>query len=210
MRFRRSIATVCLSGTLDDKLAAAAAAGFDGIELFENDLIVAPWSPRDVRRRCADLGLGIDLYQPFRDFEAVPADRLVANLARAERKFDLMAELGVDTILVCSSVADAAIDDDELAAEQLALLAGRAADRNIRVAYEALAWGRHVSTWDHAWRIVRTADHPALGLCLAGLGVAIPGRDLAAALVEPLRDCRPSARDRPDRFSFEPSPCNMA
>ena len=166
MRFRRSIATVCLSGTLDDKLAAAAAAGFDGIELFENDLIVAPWSPRDVRRRCADLGLGIDLYQPFRDFEAVPADRLVANLARAERKFDLMAELGVDTILVCSSVADAAIDDDELAAEQLALLAGRAADRNIRVAYEALAWGRYVSTWDHAWRIVRTADHPALGLCL--------------------------------------------
>ena len=33
---RLGIATVCLSGTLEDKLAAAAAAGFDGVEIFEN------------------------------------------------------------------------------------------------------------------------------------------------------------------------------
>jgi 4-hydroxyphenylpyruvate dioxygenase len=162
---RRSIATVCLSGTLDDKLAAAAAAGFDGIELFENDLVVSPWSPAEVRSRCADLGLTIDLYQPFRDFEAVPA-RLDANLARAERKFEVMAGLGVDLMLVCSSVSPDAVDDDGLAASHLRLLATRAADRGMRIAYEALAWGRHVSTWDHSWRIVRQADHPALGLCL--------------------------------------------
>jgi 4-hydroxyphenylpyruvate dioxygenase len=160
------MATVCVSGTLDDKLAAASAAGFDGIELFENDLVLAPWSPADVRARCADLGLAIDLYQPFRDFEAVPADLLAANLARAEHKFDVMAELGADTVLVCSSVAPAAIDDDDLAAEQLVRLADRAADRGMRIAYEALAWGRHVSTWDHSWRIVEKAGHPALGLCL--------------------------------------------
>ncbi|MGX7670845.1 bifunctional sugar phosphate isomerase/epimerase/4-hydroxyphenylpyruvate dioxygenase family protein [Plantactinospora sp. DSM 117369] len=163
---RRAVATVCLSGTLEDKIAAAAAAGFDGIELFENDLVVSAWSPAEVRARCADLGLTIELYQPFRDFEAVPADLLRANLARAERKFDVMAELGTDTLLVCSSVAPAAVDDDALAAEQLGLLADRAAARGIRVAYEALAWGRHVSTWDHAWRIVDRADHPALGVCL--------------------------------------------
>jgi 4-hydroxyphenylpyruvate dioxygenase len=163
---RRSMATVCVSGTLDDKIAAAAAAGFDGIELFENDLVVAPWSPREVRARCADRGLSIDLYQPFRDFEAVPPRRLAANLARAEHKFDVMTELGVDTMLVCSSVDPDAIDDDDLAAEQLAVLAGRAQARGLRVAYEALAWGRHVSTWDRSWRIVRRAGHPALGLCL--------------------------------------------
>jgi 4-hydroxyphenylpyruvate dioxygenase len=163
---RRSVATVCLSGTLDDKIAAAARAGFDGIELFENDLVVAPWSPREVRARCADLGLTIDLYQPFRDFEAVPAALLRANLDRAERKFDVMAELGTGTILVCSSLSPAAVDDDGLAAEHLALLADRAAARGLRVAYEALAWGRHVSTWDHSWRIVQRAGHPALGLCL--------------------------------------------
>ena len=31
---RTAVATVCLSGTLEDKLAAAAAAGFDGVEIF--------------------------------------------------------------------------------------------------------------------------------------------------------------------------------
>jgi 4-hydroxyphenylpyruvate dioxygenase len=176
---RRSIATVCLSGTLDDKLAAAAAAGFDGIELFENDLVVSPWSPAEIRARCADLGLTIDLYQPFRDFEAVPAEQLRANLARAERKFAVMAELGADTVLVCSSVAPDAVDDDDLAAEQLALLADRAAGHGMRIAYEALAWGRHVSTWDHSWRIVQRADHPALGLCLDSFHVLSRGSDPA-------------------------------
>ena len=165
-RLRRGIATVCLSGTLEDKLAAAAAAGFDGVEIFEPDLIASPWTPARIRRQCAELGLSIDLYQPFRDFEAVPPDVFAANLRRAELKFDVMAQLGTDTMLVCSSVSPDAVDDDDLAAEQLHALAARAAERGFRVAYEALAWGRFVSTYDHSWRIVRRGDHPALGLCL--------------------------------------------
>ncbi|HEX6339847.1 sugar phosphate isomerase/epimerase and 4-hydroxyphenylpyruvate domain-containing protein [Umezawaea sp.] len=163
---RRGIATVCLSGTLEDKLAAAAAAGFDGVELFENDLLASPWSPERVRQECADLGLSIDLYQPFRDFEAVPPDVLALNLRRAELKFDVVERLGADTVLVCSSVSPDAVDDDDLAAEQLHTLAEHAGRRGLRVAYEALAWGRFVNTYDRAWRIVRSADHPALGVCL--------------------------------------------
>jgi len=179
------IATVCLSGTLDDKLAAVAAAGFDGVEIFENDLVVSPWSPKQLRDRCADLGLTIDLYQPFRDFEAVPPDVLAANLRRAEHKFDVMAELGADTMLVCSSVSRDAVDDDDLAAEQLHLLAERAAARGMRIAYEALAWGRFVSTYDHSWRIVRRAGHPALGLCLDSFHVLSRDSDPAGIRVIP-------------------------
>ncbi len=48
---QRSIATVSLCGTLPDKLEAIAAAGFDGVEIFENDLLYHGGSPRDVRRR---------------------------------------------------------------------------------------------------------------------------------------------------------------
>ena len=36
---KTSIATVSLSGSLIEKLHACAAAGFDGVELFEPDLI---------------------------------------------------------------------------------------------------------------------------------------------------------------------------
>ena len=182
---RLGIATVCLSGTLEDKLAAAAAAGFTGVELFEDDLVASDWSPERVRRECARRGLSIDLYQPFRDFESVPPEVFRANLRRAEHKLDLMERLGAGTLLVCSSVSAEAVDDDDLAAEQLHELATRAAGRGLRIAYEALAWGRFVDTYAHAWRIVRHADHPALGLCLDSFHVLSRGDDPAGIRVVP-------------------------
>jgi 4-hydroxyphenylpyruvate dioxygenase len=174
---RRSLATVSLSGSLEDKLEAAAAAGFDGVELFENDLINCPRSPAEIRERLHELELELVLYQPFRDFEAVPSELLSANTRRAERKFALMEALGADTILVCSNVSEHAIDDDRLAAAQLGQLAERAAAWGIRVAYEALAWGRHVNTFEHAWRIVEEAEHPNLGICLDSFHVLARGDD---------------------------------
>jgi 4-hydroxyphenylpyruvate dioxygenase len=174
---RKSIATVSLSGTLAEKLTAIADAGFDGVEIFENDLLASPLSPEEVRVRAADLGLGIDLYQPFRDFEAVPADVLDRNLRRAEHKFDVMERLGSTRLLVCSNVSPEAVDDDALAAEQLRLLAERAAGHGIRIAYEALAWGRHVNEYLHAWRIARMADHPSLGVCLDSFHILSRGSD---------------------------------
>ncbi len=177
---RHGIATVCLSGSLEDKLAAAAGAGFDGVEMFEPDLIGSRLSPEEVRGRADALGLSIDLYQPFRDFEAVSARQLEANLRRAEAKFGVMEMLGVSTMLVCSNVGPEAIDDDSLAAEQLHRLAERASRRGVRIAYEALAWGRHVSEYDHAWRIVRAADHPSLGVCLDSFHILSRGTSLSA------------------------------
>ncbi|GAA0480576.1 4-hydroxyphenylpyruvate dioxygenase [Paractinoplanes deccanensis] len=176
---RTSIATVCLSGTLEDRLDAAAAAGFDGVEIFENDLIASSSSPESIRARTRDLGLSIDLYQPFRDAEGAPPDRFAAVERRMRAKLDLMARLGADTVLVCSSVAPDTIGDDALAAAQLRTLADLAAERGMRIAYEALAWGRHVSTWDHSWEIVRRAGHPALGLCLDSFHVLSRGSDFA-------------------------------
>ncbi|MFF8014961.1 TIM barrel protein [Streptomyces sp. NPDC007929] len=174
---RTSIATVSLSGSLTGKLDAAARAGFDGVEIFENDLLACPLTPEDIRARCADLGLRIDLYQPMRDIEAVPEAEFARNLRRARHKFELMRRLGADTVLVCSSVSPWAVDDDALASEQLSRLADLAVESGIRVAYEALAWGRHVSTYDHAWRIVETAGHPALGTCLDSFHILSRGSD---------------------------------
>ena len=68
----KSIATVSLSGTLPEKLEAAASIGFDGVEIFENDLLTYDGSPADVRAIADGLGLTITIFQPFRDFEAMP------------------------------------------------------------------------------------------------------------------------------------------
>lgn len=163
---RHAIATVSLSGTLPEKLEAVAAAGFDGVEIFENDLLYFDGSPRDVRRIVTDLGMEVSLFQPFRDFEGCRRDRLQQNLDRAERKFDLMGELGTDRILVCSSVSPDVIRDDEVLIEDLARLAERAARRGIVIGYEALAWGRYVNSYRHAWKLVKAVDHPNLGVLL--------------------------------------------
>jgi 4-hydroxyphenylpyruvate dioxygenase len=179
---RTGIATVCLSGTLKEKMQACAIAGFDGIEIFEQDLVTSSLSPEDVRKMAADLGLTLDLYQPFRDFDSVTEDMLAANLRRAEAKFRLMSRLGMDTILVCTNVATATLDDDDLRAAQLAALADLAGGHGVKVAYEALAWGKYVNDYEHAHRLVEMVDHPNLGTCLDSFHIL--SRDWDTAPIE--------------------------
>ncbi|SDK11146.1 bifunctional sugar phosphate isomerase/epimerase/4-hydroxyphenylpyruvate dioxygenase family protein [Billgrantia gudaonensis] len=176
----RAIATVCLSGDLQTKLEAIARAGFDGVEIFENDLLSFDGSPAEVRALCERLGLTIVAFQPFRDFEAMPEPQRSRNLQRAERKFDLMEELGTDFLLVCSSVSPQAVDDLDRAAADLRELAERAAERGLRVGFEALAWGRHIADYRDAWEVVRRADHPALGVVLDSFHILARGLDLSA------------------------------
>jgi 4-hydroxyphenylpyruvate dioxygenase len=163
---RTSIATVCLSGGLREKLHACAEAGFDGVEIMGADLIAAYESPEEIRAMCERLGLTIELFQPFRDVEGVDDVTFARTLRRAEATFRVMQRVGADLLLVCSNVASASIDDDDLAARQLGDLADLADEYGIRIAYEALAWGRFVDDYRHAWRIVQRANRPNLGVCL--------------------------------------------
>ena len=176
---KTSIATVSLSGSLDEKLHAAAAAGFDAVEIFEPDLIASPLMPAEVRELADELGLAIPMYQPFRDFEGVGLEQLERNLRRARHKLEVMDALGADTLLVCSNVSANAIDDPELSAAQLRRLADEASEHGIRIAFEALAWGRHVNDYETAWRIVESADHPSLGTCLDSFHILSAGSDPA-------------------------------
>ncbi len=176
----KGIATVSLSGLLADKLAAVAAAGFDGIELFDNDLVASPLGPREVARRCADLGLAIDLFQPVRDLEGVPPERFDAVLHRVRTKLEVMADLGVTRFLACSNVGADALDDRDLSAEQLHRVGTLAAEHGVTVAFEALAWGRHLDRVGDAWDVVRRADHPAVTLAVDTFHLLARGDDGAA------------------------------
>ncbi|MFP1631078.1 bifunctional sugar phosphate isomerase/epimerase/4-hydroxyphenylpyruvate dioxygenase family protein [Zhengella sp. ZM62] len=163
---KTAIATVSISGDFREKLAAIAAAGFDGIEIFENDFLAFDGSPADVGRMVREHGLDLCLFQPFRDFEGMPEPQRGRAFERAERKFDLMNELGVDLVLVCSNCSPLALGGIDRAADDFAELGERAAKKGIRIGYEALAWGRHVSDHRDAWEVVRRAGHPDVGLIL--------------------------------------------
>ncbi|MBA8879519.1 bifunctional sugar phosphate isomerase/epimerase/4-hydroxyphenylpyruvate dioxygenase family protein [Phyllobacterium myrsinacearum] len=163
---KTSIATVSLSGELPEKLDAIAKAGFEGVEIFENDFLAFDGSARDVGRMVRDHGLEITLFQPFRDFEGMPEPQRSRTFDRAERKFDVMQELGTDLVLVCSNVSPVALGGLDRAAVDFHELGERAAKRGLRVGYEALAWGRHINDHRDAWEIVRRADHANIGLIL--------------------------------------------
>jgi 4-hydroxyphenylpyruvate dioxygenase and related hemolysins len=177
---RTAIATVCLSGTLAEKIEAIAAAKFKGVEIFENDLLSFNGTPSDARRMIEGLGLETITFQPFRDFEGMPEPQRSKVFARAERKFDVMEELGCDLLMVCSNVSPDSLGGIERAAADFQELGERAAKRGMRVAFEALSWGRHIHDYRDAWEVVRRANHPAVGLVLDSFHVLARGTDLSA------------------------------
>ncbi len=182
---KNAIATVCLSGPLDEKLEAIARAGFTRVELFENDLLSFNGSPADVRRMVADCGLETITFQPFRDFEGMPDALRERALTRAERKFDVMQALSCDLLMVCSNVSPDSLGGIDRAAADLRALGERAVRRGMRVAFEALAWGRHINDYRDAWEAVRRADHPAVGLVLDSFHILARGTDLSAIAAIP-------------------------
>ncbi|WP_430260545.1 bifunctional sugar phosphate isomerase/epimerase/4-hydroxyphenylpyruvate dioxygenase family protein [Neorhizobium sp. IRS_2294] len=163
---KTSIATVSISGELPEKLAAIAQAGFSGVEIFENDFLAFDGTPADVGRMVRDHGLEITLFQPFRDFEGMPEPHRSRLFDRAERKFDIMQELGTDLVLVCSNVSPLALGGIDRAVADFHELGERAAKRGLKVGYEALAWGKHISDHRDAWEVVRRTNHPSIGIIL--------------------------------------------
>jgi 3-dehydroshikimate dehydratase len=177
---KTSIATVSLSGSLSEKLDAISAAKFDAVEIFENDLVTFNGTPGDVRRAAKELGLDIVTLQPFRDFEGMPEGQRERVFARAERKFDVMEELGCDLLMICSNVSPDSLGGIDRAAADLHDLGERAAKRGLRVAFEALAWGKHINDYRDAWEVVRRANHPAVGLVLDTFHILARKTDLSA------------------------------
>src|SRR5260370_33308670 len=171
---KRSIATVALSGSLDEKLSCIAGEGFDAVEMLENVLLRFNGSPGDVGQLCRDLGLSICSFQPFRDFEGMPEPQRSRNFARAQHKFDLMLQLQTDLLLICSNVSPVSQGGIDPAAADLHAPGELAASHGLRVGFEALAWGRHVNDYRDAWEIVRRADHQSIGIILNSFPRRVP------------------------------------
>jgi 4-hydroxyphenylpyruvate dioxygenase len=176
LRLKKSIATISLGGSLPEKLAAIAAAGFDGIEVMASD-VAGLNDARAVRKLAAEAGLAIDLFQPVRDFEGASDAAWPAAREKGVFALDLAVELGAPLVLVCSNSQPETLGDEGRMAAQLADLAEAAHQRGLKIGYEALAWGARVSTYDHANRIVERASHPALGLILDSFHVLAQRRD---------------------------------
>jgi 4-hydroxyphenylpyruvate dioxygenase len=171
----RSIATISVNGALRTKLRAIADAGFEHVEIFESDLLASPEPVDVIGAMMRDLGLTCVAFQPFRDFEGMPAAMRDRVFDRAERKFDVLEMLGTDLMLVSANVSPHALADRGRIVDDFRELGARATARGLRVAFEPLAWARHVRDHRDAWEIVRQVDHPAVGLALDAFSSLAPG-----------------------------------
>ncbi|MET0416850.1 MAG: sugar phosphate isomerase/epimerase family protein [Actinoplanes sp.] len=171
------MATESIVGSLADKISAIAAGGFDSIELLDVDLRRSGMTPEECARRCADLGLTIELYQPFRRAEGVTPGEFREVLSRFHAELEVMSRLGAEAILVVSNTDPDADGSRDLSAGQLAVLASAAADHGMSVMFEALAWGTHISHTGDAWDTVRRADHPSLALVVDTFHMNARGED---------------------------------
>ncbi len=111
-----------------------------------------------------DSGLRVTGFQVLRDFEGL-SDHLHGYKVDIAKQMILMArQLGAKVLLACSSTSVHASADPQRIAADLRKLAMLALPHGIRVAFEALSWGRHINEYPQSWEVVEMADCPNLGI----------------------------------------------
>src|ERR671914_1801172 len=83
--------------------------------------------------------------------------------------------LGSNVLLACSSTSSHATGEFDSLKKDLRKLAMLAVPYGIRIAYEALSWGRHVSEYPQAWDIVAEAERSNLGLAIDSFHILATG-----------------------------------
>ena len=156
--------TISLAGTLPAKLAAVRAAGFSQIMLMARDLVGHDAGIDAAVRAVKASGLRVTGFQVLRDFEGLPGNLHAYKIDVAKAMLEMCHAVGAKVLLVCSSTSTHASGDADALARDLRKLAMLALPLGIRIAYEGLSWGRHVSEFTAAWDIVCRADAPNLGI----------------------------------------------
>jgi sugar phosphate isomerase/epimerase len=158
--------TITLAGALSAKLAAVRAAGFAQIMISAKDLASHPDGVDAAVREVRASGLRVSGFQVLRDFEGLGGPLAAYKLGIAKQMLEMAAAIHAPLLLVCSSTSSHASEDVRAMTADLRKLATLAVPLGIRVAYEALSWGRTVNLIEHAWDIVERADCPNLGIVI--------------------------------------------
>lgn len=179
--------TITFSGSLEAKLQAVRAAGFTQIMLSTGDIVGHPGGEAAAVAAVRASGLRVTGLQVLRDFEGLSGHLHASKIGVAKAMLQMCRALGSGTLLACSSTSSHAVGDPERIARDLGKLAMLAVPLRIRIAYEALSWGRYVNEFNQAWEIVQAADRANLGLALDSFHIFASGTDLA-----PLQEIDPA------------------
>jgi 4-hydroxyphenylpyruvate dioxygenase len=182
---------------LPDKLSQAASYGFEGVELFFEDIEYSAsrraggltqaniiTAAGEIKQLCDKHSLVIIALQPFWFYEGL-LDRVEHNRLLTEKLplwFEIGRILDTDTILIPSNFLPPdpntglarTTGDRKVIVSDLRQIADLGLQQSppFRFAYESLAWGTHINTWEECWDVVCGVDRPNLGICLDTFNIA--------------------------------------
>jgi len=158
--------TITLAGPLEAKLAAMKGAGFTHVMLNATDLVGHPGGESAAVAAVRGSGLRVTGFQVLRDFEGLSGHLHAYKVDVAKAMLRMCQALGSRVLLACSSSSAHATGERDALIADLQKLATLAVPLGIKVAYEALSWGRHVNQVLQSWELVAEARRANLGLCL--------------------------------------------
>lgn len=174
------------------KAEQAAKHGFEGIEIFYEDLehqakqmhnVDAPSHSQILeaaifmRKLLDHLKLTVIGLQPFLFYEGLLDREEHARLIeKAKFWFKIAKTFGTNTIQIPANFlpADKLTGDMDVIVDDMLQLAdmGIKEDPPIRFAYESLCWSTHIDTWEKSWEVVQRVNRPNFGLCLDTFNIA--------------------------------------
>jgi sugar phosphate isomerase/epimerase len=178
--------TITLAGPLEAKLRAIRGAGFTQVMLNAADIVGHPEGEDAAVAAVRSSGLRVTGFQVLRDFEGLSGHLHAYKVDVAKAMLKMCRALGSKVLLACSSSSAHASGEEALLIKDLQKLAMLAVPLDIRIAYEALSWGRHVNEYPQAWDLVQAADRANLGVCLDSFHILANSTDFGRlADIEP-------------------------
>lgn len=156
--------TILLGGTTEQKIEAAAAAGFAQIELWQQDIWQTEGDAHQVKQWLAKSQMTLTDYQVLLDFDGASASQRESKCQQALEILDTAVLVGAKTVLVPANTSADCLEGNIIA--DLCWLVEQAVQRGLRIAYEAMSWSTFIHTTPRAWEIVREINSPALGLVI--------------------------------------------
>jgi sugar phosphate isomerase/epimerase len=172
--------TITLAGPLEGRLRAMKSAGFTQVMLNAGDVVGHPGGEDAAVAAVRASGLRATGFQVLRDFEGLSGHLHAYKVDVAKAMLSMCRALGSSVLLACSSSSAHATGDAATLVRDLRKLATLAIPLGIRIAYEALSWGRHVNQVMQSWELVQEAERANLGLALDSFHILAHKTDLAA------------------------------
>jgi 4-hydroxyphenylpyruvate dioxygenase len=169
--------------SIEEKLKQAALFGFKLLELVEDDILVQAKklsggvsdnnqveAAKYIKSLCDKEGIKPFVFQPFWFYEGLldPKEH-ESKIKKLDLWMKLVMILGIQLVQIPTNWLQVHITGDlDVIVKDLQEMADVGLQQNpvISFAYEGVAWGTYIDTWEGTWDIVQRVDRPNFGLCL--------------------------------------------